>query len=170
MKRSVRPRAVNYSTGLRCIGQELELRGLRTIDLISDTTGGYIILCGYQPPPAPMPVTLQYTPADILELDRAGQAQRGNSLPSNDFVTITQILRAIGGYLDKNQARLIRISNNEPRGNTPSFSVEYETKDGERVIDDRDGAAIYDMCVSMYKQRRKVDHPTGKLASEGQSK
>jgi hypothetical protein len=166
MKRLARLHGVNYSTVLRCIGQELELRGLRTIDLICDTTG-YIVLCGYQPPPAPMPVTLQYTPADILELDRTGQSQRGNSPPSNDFVTIMQILRAIGGYLDKNQARLIRISNNEPRGNSPSYSVEYETKGGERVIDDRDGAAIYDMCVSMYKQRRKVDHPAAKFPNDG---
>ena len=136
------------------------------MDLICDTTG-YIILCGYQPPPAPTPVTLQYTLADILELDRTGQEQRGNSPPSNDFVTIVQILRAIGGYLDKNQARLIRISNSEPRGNSPSFSVEYETKEGMRVIDDRDGAAIYDMCVSMYKQRGKVDHLAAKLPSDG---
>ncbi len=114
-----------------------------------------------------MPVTLRYTLSDILELDRTGQAQRGKSPPANDFVTIMQILRAIGGYLDKNQGRLIRISNSEPRGNSPFFSVEYETKEGERVIDDRDGAAIYDMCVSMYKQRRKVDHPAAKLPSDG---
>ena len=166
MKRLSRPPAVNDSNALRCIGQELERRGLRTIDLICDTTG-YIVLCGYQPPPAPTPVTLRYTAVDIIELDRTGQEQRGNSLPSNEFVTIVQILRAIGGYLDKNQARLVRISNSEPRGNSPSFSVEYETKEGERVIDDRDGAAIYDMCVSMYKQRRKVDHPAAKLPSDG---
>jgi hypothetical protein len=166
MKRVPRLHAVNYSTALRCIGQELELRGLRTIDLVCDKTG-YIVLCGYQPPPASMPVTLRYTPTDILELDGAGQEQRGNSPPSNDFVTIVQILRAIGGYLDKNQARLLRISNSEPRGNSPSFSVEYETREGERVIDDRDGAAIYDMCVSMYKQRRKVDHPAAKFPSDG---
>jgi hypothetical protein len=169
MKRPGRLNAVNYSTALRCIGQELELRGLRTIDLVCDTTG-YIILCGYQPPPAPTPVTLRYTLAEILELDRTGEEQRGNTLPSNDFVSTVQILRAIGGYLDKNQARLVRISNSEPRGNSPFYTVEYETKEGERVIDDRDGAAIYNMCVSMYKQRRKVDHPAAKLPSDRQSK
>ena len=113
-----------------------------------------------------MPVTLQYTTADILELDRIGQEQRGESLPTKEFVSLVQILRAIGGYLDKNQARLIRLSNNEAPGSSPSFSVEYETKDGERVVDDRDGTAIYDMCVSMYKQRRKTDYPA-KLPSHG---
>jgi hypothetical protein len=165
MRRLARLHPVNYSTALRCIGQDLELRGLRTLDIISDSTG-YIVLAGYQPPPAPMPVTLQYTPADILERDRTGQEERGKSSPTKDFVSIIQILRAIGGYLDKNQARLIRLSNNDPRGSGPSYSVEYDTKDGERVVDDREGTAIYDMCVSMYKQRRKVDHPA-KLPSDG---
>jgi hypothetical protein len=165
MRRLARLHSVNYSTALRCIGQDLESRGLRTLDIILDTTG-YIVLAGYQVPPAPMPVSLQYTPADILELDSAGQEQRGTSSSTKDFVILVQILRAIGGYLDKNQARLIRISNNEVPGSSPSFSVEYETKEGERIVDDRDGSAIYDMCVSMYKQRRKVDH-SAKLGSDG---
>lgn len=165
MRRLTRLHSINYSTALRCIGQDLELRGLRTLDILSDTTG-YIVLAGYQPPPAPMPVSLQYTPADILELDRTGQEQRATSAPTKEFVSLVQILRAIGGYLDKNQAHLIRISNNEAPGSSPSYSVEYETKDGERVVDDRDGTAIYDMCVSMYKQRRKDDH-RAKLPSHG---
>ena len=165
MRRLGRLHPVNYSTALRCIGQDLEGRGLRTLDIISDSSG-YIVLAGYQPPPAPMPVSLQYTPADILELERAGQEQRGTSSPTKEFVSLVQILRAIGGYLDKNQARLIRISNNEAPGSNPSYSVEYESKDGERVIDDRDGTAIYDMCVSMYKQRRK-DDDRAKLPSHG---
>jgi hypothetical protein len=165
MRRLARLHSVNYSTALRCIGQDLESRGLRTLDIISDSTG-YIVLAGYQPPPAPMPVSLQYTPADIVELDRTGQDQRGTSSPIKEFVSLVQILRAIGGYLEKNQARLIRISNNEALGSSPSFSVEYETKEGDRIVDDRDGTAIYDMCVSMYKQRRKVDH-SAKLPSHG---
>jgi hypothetical protein len=165
MRRLARLHPVNYSTALRCIGQDLESRGLRTLDIILDTSR-YIVLAGYQPPPAPMPVSLQYTQADILELDSAGQERRGTSSPTKEFVSLVQILRAIGGYLDKNQARLIRISNNEAPGSSPSFSVEYETKEGERMVDDRDGSAIYDMCVSMYKQRRKVDH-SAKLPSHG---
>ena len=165
MRRLARLHSVNYSTALRCIGQDLESRGLRTLDIISDSTG-YIVLAGYQPPPAAMPVSLQYTPTDILELDSAGHERRGTSSATKEFVSLVQILRAIGGYLDKNQARLIRISNNEASGSSPSFSVEYETKEGERVVDDRDGTALYDMCVSMYKQRRKVDH-SAKLPSHG---
>jgi hypothetical protein len=163
MRRLARLHSVNYSTALRCIGQDLESRGLRTLDITLDNSG-YIVRAGYQPPPAPMPVSLQYMPADILELDQTGQEQRGTSSATKEFVNLVQILRAIGGYVDKNQARLLRISNNEAPGSSPFFSVEYETKDGDRIVDDRDGTAIYDMCVSMYKQRGKVDH-SAKLPS-----
>lgn len=152
MKKLERLHPVNYSAVLRCIGQDLELRGLKSLDIRTDGTL-YVVQCGYQPPPATMPVSLHYTPSDIEELERAAQEHRGKSSPPKDFVNLAQILRAIGGYLDKNDAILIGISNNQSCGGDPLYRVEYQTRDGDHVIDDREGAAIYDMCVSMYKRR-----------------
>lgn len=152
MKKLERLYRVDYSSDLRCIGQDLELRGIKTLE-IRPTGAVYVVQCGYQPPPAPMPVSLHYTTADIEELERAGQEHRGESLPPKEFVNLVQILRAIGGYLDKNEAILLAISNNQSHGSDPLYRVEYQTRDGEHVIDDREGAAIYDMCVSMYKRR-----------------
>jgi hypothetical protein len=148
-------RQPNYATALRCIAQHLELRGLKTFDIRSEGTG-YIALCGYQDPPSATPVTVQFSPADIEELDRSGEENRGKSLPAKEFLNQIQILRTIGGYLDKNEARLIRISNNDSPGTDSLFRVEYQSRTGEHVIDDRAGAAIYDMCVVMYKQRRNL--------------
>ena len=37
----------------------------------------YIVECGYQEPPAPTPVSLQYDPKDIDELERIGEGKRG---------------------------------------------------------------------------------------------
>jgi len=48
---------------------------------------------------------------------------------------------------------LLSVSNNAFTGTMPAVTIEYETAQGERVVDDRTGAAIYDMCVSMYKLR-----------------
>lgn len=152
MRRLTRLYPTKYSNALRCIGQDLDLRGLRTLDI---TINGmdYVVRCGYQAPPAEMPVTLHYTSADLEELDRSWREKRGRSSSPKEFVSLVQILRAIGGYLDKGGARLIRIANNQTSGSDPVYTVEYETSDGESVVDDREGAAIYDMCVSMYKQR-----------------
>ena len=144
----------SYSTILRAIGQELEARGLKTFELRPDGDV-YIVACGYQEPPSATPVTLHYSWEDIEDLDRAGRAKRRKLSPPKEFVTLVQIFRAVGGYLDKNQCRLIAISNNHLASKELILQVEYQTADGERIVDDRTGSAIYDLCVSMYKQRGK---------------
>lgn len=144
-----------YATILRCIGQDLERRGLKAFDIRVDGNA-YVAECGYQEPPAPAPVSIHYSLDDIDELDRAGEKRRGGALPASDFINQVQIFRTIGGFLDKNESRLVRITNNDATQNGSLLVVEYVTKDGERVVDDRAGSAIYDMCVQMYKQRGKL--------------
>lgn len=144
-----------YAVALRCIGQDLELRGLKTFDLVKEGRK-YIVQCGYQMPPSPTPVTLHYTEDDIEQLDRAGEEKRGALSVSTEFLTLPQLFRAIGGFLDKNGDRLIRITNNNAAGQESMLRVEYENADREHVVDNRPVSAIYDMCVTMYKQRGKA--------------
>ena len=151
----------NYSTALRCIGQDLEQRGLKTLDLRNEGEK-YVVHCGYQSPPAPTPVTLHYCQSDFEQLDKAGRAKQTKLVPAKEFVTLVQILRAIGGYLDKVDARLIRISNNDSPSKDWMFRIEYVDRDGERVVDDRAGSALYDICVFMYKQRRRRTGTNGR--------
>lgn len=152
---------IAYATALRCIGQDLERRGLKTFD-IGFERDEYVAECGYKEPPAPTPVSIHYSQGDIDELDRVGESKRGTILPPKDFLNHVQIFRTIGGYLDKNEARLVRLTNNGASQNGSSLAVEYITKDGERVVDDRAGSAIYDMCVQMYKQRGKLTGTGGR--------
>ncbi|MGH7871633.1 MAG: hypothetical protein ACREQO_05385 [Candidatus Binatia bacterium] len=117
----------------------------------------YIAECGYQPPPSPTPVELRYTQADLRELSALGDEQRGKSGPTKEFLSQVQILRTIGGYLDRNRVTLLRITNNLARsGEDFSLRVEYLGVDGDQIVDDRAGAAIYDLCIAMYKQRKKL--------------
>ncbi|TMA59578.1 MAG: hypothetical protein E6J73_15360 [Deltaproteobacteria bacterium] len=150
-----------YVITLRCIAQDLERRGLKTFDirLLRDE---YIVECGYQDPPSPTPVTIHYTLMDIDELDRVGEDKRGEPPLAKDFLNQIQIFRTIGGYLDKNEARLIRITNNDAPGKDSIFTVEYITRDGEHMVDDRARSALYDMCVVMYKQRGKLTGTGGR--------
>ena len=66
-----------------------------------------IVECGYQEPPAPTPVSIHYTLKDIDELEQVGrnQTRRRPRGPKN-FINQVQIFRSIGGYLDKNEAKL----------------------------------------------------------------
>ena len=154
-------RRMNYADALRCIAQDLERRGLRTFD-VQLAQDEYLANCGYQEPPAPTPVTIHYTVKDLEELDHVGEGKRGEPSPAKEFLNQIQIFRTIGGYLDKNEARLIRMTNNEAPGKDSVFKVEYVTRDGEHMIDDRAGSALYDMCVVMYKQRGKLTGTGGR--------
>jgi hypothetical protein len=152
-----------YATSLRCIAQDLERRGLKTFDIRFERDE-YIAECGYQEPPAETPVTIHYTFQDIEDLDVSGEAKRGEPSGAKEFLNQIQIFRAIGGYLDKNKARLVRLTNNDGPRQDQNFKLEYITRDGERVIDDRPGSAVYDMCVVMYKQRGKMTGTGGRAS------
>lgn len=147
--------AESYSEILRVIGQDLEIRGLKAFD-IRDEGDRICVQCGYQVPPAATPVTLYYTPRDIEELKPQGAEKRGQSSKPEDFFTISQTLRAIGGYVDQKKARFLRLSNNDCAGADVVFRIEYETRERERLVEDRSGSGIYDLCVNMYKRRRKL--------------
>jgi hypothetical protein len=146
---------LNNSEVLRVIGQDLEIRGIKAFDIRAE--GDKILVqCGYQMPPAATPVTLSYTPRDLREMRPQGEEKRGQALERRDFFTLSQTLRAIGGFVDEQKARLIRLSNNDFTGADVVFRIEYETRAGERLIDNRSGSAIYDLCVNMYKRRGKL--------------
>lgn len=147
--------ALSYSEILRVVGQDLEIRGIKALDVRLE--GKQILVqCGYQVPPAATPITLHYTPGDIEELKPQGLEKRGQTLERGDFFTLSQTLRAIGGYVDQKKASLTRISNNDCAGADAVFRIEYETREGEQVVEDRSGSAIYDICVNMYKRRGKL--------------
>ena len=152
---------MDYADTLRCIGQDLERRGLKSFD-IHQNGKTFVVECGYQEPPAAMPVSLHYDPKDINELDDIGEGKRGESAPAKEFMNQVQILRTIGAYLDKNELRLLRLTNNHDKGKETLFRVEYLTRDRERIVDDHAGSAIYDMCVQMYKQRGRLTGTGGR--------
>jgi hypothetical protein len=141
-----------YSLAMRCIGQDLVQRGLKTFD-IKREGHHFTAVCGYQDPPAGTTEVIRYTPADIEFLDRSGESQRGKEA-GKEFLHQAQMLRAIGDYLDKYSSNLIRISNNDIGIEDSLFRVEYVTREGDHVVDDRPGSAIFDMCVLMVQKRR----------------
>ena len=152
---------INYSIALRCLAQDLERRGLKCFDI---RVHGEIFTVdgGYQDPPSSTPVSIEYTRRELDEMDQQGETRRGQPFQGQEFINQGQVFRTIGAFLDKNEARLVRLTNNHDKKKDTLFIVEYLTRDGERVVDDRAGAAIYDMCVQMYKQRGKLTGTEGR--------
>src|SRR5262245_31295645 len=154
---------INFAMALRCIGQDMERRGIKSYDIHLEGNE-YVVLGGYKEPPSATPVTIHYRSTDIADLDDAGVAKQGTAMPAKGFLNQEQILRTVGGFLDKSEARLIRVTNNESPAVEPIVKFEYLTRDGERVVAERNGSAIYDMCVSMYKQRGRLTGTEGKFS------
>ena len=146
-----------YTCVLRCIGQELARRGIKSFDIrYMAKQQEYLVQGGYQDPPAQTPVTIAYRAADLAELNQLAVTNRGQAAASTDFLNQAQMFRTVGGYLDKNGAQLVRLTNNELSGGEPSLKVEYISSDREFVVDTYSGANLYGMCVTMYKQRGKL--------------
>lgn len=148
---------------LRAIGQDLEMRGMKTFDIQFEEED-VLVQCGYQSPPAAMPVALYYTPADVKEFQLSGRETRGQPAGPKDFYTLSQTLRAIGGYIEQKRGRLLRLSNDASATADVVFRIEYEMEGGKRVIDQYSSSALYDICVSMYKRRGKFSAMSDKYA------
>jgi hypothetical protein len=160
--------AIAWSEALHSIGRDLEARGIKTF-VIRCEPDLYIVDAGYQSPPAPTPVTLYYTLDDIEQLDREGREADNCNSAVKEFLSLSQILRAIGCYVGRKGARSLSVSNNALTGTMPVVKIEYETAQGERVVDDRTGSAIYDLCVSIYSSERKITTSTTRFRGERRS-
>ena len=144
--------AIFCSEALRTIGRDLEFRGLKTF-LLRCEAALYVVEAGYQSPPAPTPVTLHYTSDDIEQFDRETRERNDRGSVVKDFLSLSQILWAIGSYVTSKGARLLSVSNSASTERMPVVKIEYETVQADRVIDELTGSAIYELCASVYKLR-----------------
>ena len=101
-------------------------------------------------PTAPWVNQLRYTPEDIHELEQKGQARRTEPNRTPDGHSLSQLLRALGGYVNRKAFRLLAISWREDL-----VSIVYETTPDRRELDDFRLDSIYDLWVHMYLRRTK---------------
>jgi hypothetical protein len=93
---------------------------------------------------------LRYTPEDLDQLEQKGQARRTEPNRTPDGHSLSQLLRALGGYLSRRTFRLQAISWREE-----FVSIVYETAQGQRELDNFRLDSIYDLWVHMYLRRTK---------------
>jgi hypothetical protein len=141
---------------LRTIGHDLQLRGIKTF-LVRCESDLFVVEGGYQSPPAITPVTLHYGPGDVTQLNRNSRERNDHLSAGQDFLSLSKILWAIGTYVTGGESRLLSISNTTSNETMLVIKVEYETAQGDRVVDYLNGFAIYELCVSAYKLRRAAD-------------
>jgi hypothetical protein len=97
---------------------------------------------------APVPVLLQYTLEDLIQFERQGQAKRRdvNKMPNGHGMS--QLLRAVGGYLGRKGGHLLALSWKEE-----SVGIVYMTPEGRREFDEFRLDSVYDIWVKMFLRR-----------------
>jgi hypothetical protein len=93
---------------------------------------------------------LRYSPEDVDRLEQKAQARRHKPNGMADGHSMSQLLRAVGGYISRRGVRLLAISWREE-----FVSVVYETAEGRREMDNFRLDSIYDLWVHMYVRRKR---------------
>lgn len=153
---------LRYSHILRCIGQSLESLDLKALEL--KTHGDTYLVQGWnRGVPVSKELDRQFTLDDIRQLEIESSAQRSSFSQPPNLLSLAQVLRLAGNYVDRMRGRLIRVSWQDQSDRIQSVTIQYEpfpaerTEQGESQI-----ATIEELCVHVYKQRKKIVSTTDK--------
>src|SRR5687768_13997264 len=139
---------------LRSIGDDLELRGIKTFRIRCEKEF-FAVDGGYQSPPAATPVSVYYSQNDIGELNRKAGERNDLYSSARAFIYLPEILYAIASYVRDKGARLLSLSNTASTDAIMIIDFEHETAEGHRLLDRLTGSAIYVLCVREHKRRER---------------
>jgi hypothetical protein len=88
------------------------------------------------------------TREDVAVVEREGQTRRQNSSKAPETGAPSQILRAIGGYVDQKKGQLLEVSKYDQ-----NVYFEYELPSREIFIEQFTVSSLYDYWVKMYLKR-----------------
>jgi hypothetical protein len=147
---------LRYARVLRCIGQSLETLDLRSLELRRHGDD-YIVQGWNRGTPVLKEVDRQYTPQDIEKLEAEGRARRSATPQFANLLSLSQVLRLAGSYVDRAGGRLLRISWQDQSDRIQSVTIQYEpfpVRGAE--LPDSHIVTIEELCVHLYKQKKKI--------------
>lgn len=154
---------MRYSSMLRCIGQCFEDMQLKALDI--KTHGDDVIVQAWNRGTSmAMDFEKHYSPEDVCRLEAEGRAKRRAYLGPPDLLSLPQILRLAGNYVDRARGRLLRISWQDQSDKIQSITVQWKPTQPAPEPGESPLAAVEELCIHIYKQRKKIN-----LASERQT-
>lgn len=153
---------MRYSSMLRCIGQCFEGIQLKALDIKSHGDD-LIVQVWNRGTSMAMDFEKHYSPQDLCRLEAEGRAKRRPYLGPPDLLSLSQILRLAGNYVDRARGRLLRISWQDQSDKIQSITVQWKPLHPAPDPGESSLAAVEELCIHIYKQRKKIN-----LASERQ--
>ena len=145
-----------YSIALRCIGQSLEAMELKAVE-VKTHGDNYIIQAWNKGTSTSMDLERHYTPEDLRKLDIEGKEKRKTLPGPPNLLSLSQVLRLAGNYVDRMRGRLIRVSWQDQSDKIQSVTIQYEPCPVDRREQgESQTIVIEEVCVHVYKQRKKV--------------
>ncbi len=102
------------------------------------------------PQPSSGTLEIHYTHEDITRMNEEGQSKRTGAAGSPEAHTLSQILRAVGAFVDQKQGRLLAVSKDGS-----DITIEYESALKRALTEKFTVASLYDYWVKMYLRRRE---------------
>lgn len=103
----------------------------------------------HDPQPSSGALEVYYTRDDIARMDTEARGRRQGAGGRPEAHTLSQILRAVGAFVDQKQGRLVGVSMDGQE-----ISIEYESALKRNLTEKFTVASLYDFWVKMYLRRR----------------
>ena len=147
------PFKLAYSNALRCIGQILEPRDLKAVEV--KTHGETYVVQGWSKGAlTALEIDKHYTAEDIRQLEIDARKRRQADPGTPNLLSLSHVLRLAGNYVDRMRGRLLRISWQDQSDKIQSVTIQYEPSVHERT-DDYQATTMEELCIHVYKQRKR---------------
>jgi hypothetical protein len=144
---------LTYGQALRAIGQDLEGHGALVYD-INLKESEYRVQCDCDLPAPDNLLSLCYSSRILEQIDFMGKLKRTGVSSVNSPESLVGALRTLGGYVDREQGRLLRVANYELLGPEIAYRVEFALPDGSQVENTLSKPAIDEITDSLRQQRK----------------
>jgi hypothetical protein len=147
---------MRYSSLLRCIGQALEEMPIKAIEI--RTHGDDLVLQGWHRGTSmAMDFEKHYSLEDLRALDAEGRKKRRPFGSARDLLSLAEVLRLAGTYVDRTGGRLIRLNWQDQSDKIQSITVQWEPIQSDGEVNQSPLRAIEELCLHIYKRRKKIN-------------
>jgi len=161
--KEIAPAKMRYAAILRCIGQSLESMELKAVE-VKRHGEDFIVQAWYRGTSMALDFEKQYSRAELCRLEAEGRAKRKGTPGVPNLLSLSQVLRLSGTYVDRAAGRLLRVSWQDQSDKIQSITVQWESNGSSREPKESQITTVEELCIHIYKQRKKIN-----LASERQA-
>jgi hypothetical protein len=154
---------MRYSSTLRCIGQSLEAMELKSLE-IKTHGDDFIVQAWHRGPSMAMDLEKHYSPQDLRNLDAEGREKRKPFAGPPNLLSLSQVLRLAGNYVDRMRGRLLRVSWQDQSDKIQSITVQWEPVLPVMGVSESQPTSIEELCIHIYKQRKKIPFSSDRQA------